>query len=597
MCGIVGIINLKNKGVNSKELTSMQGAIKHRGPDGSGKYINGSVGIAMRRLSIIDVAGGDQPLYNEDKSISIVGNGEIYNYVELKKEVIKKGHKPRTGSDIELAIHLYEQDGVKAFQKFRGMFALAMHDSKKGKVFLVRDRIGEKPIYYTLVNDSVHFASEMKALIDVKGFKKELDYESINDYFHFYYIPEPKTTFKNVHKLEAGCYMEIDLKKGTFQTHKYWDPNVFKPTNPKHPVSDLKAIFEEAIDLTLRSDVPVGISLSGGIDSGSILAIAASKYKGNLKVFSVGYEGTPASDERKMARDLAKAYKVTYFEKEIKAREVVDHFPQLIWQCDDPIADIAAHSIYEVSKLAKKQNVKVLLNGAGGDEIFWGYPSTTEGLKGNLSTSLFKRMFNKNGYTYNNPNPDTTGKAIEMLYATDFKNKISKDSFKSHFEKYKYRSGMDTAKYTMDKLRDLWLKSDVVTLGDRMSMASSVELRSPYLDYKLIEYALKSKKMVAGYKLPLKYFQKEMFRGILPDELLDRPKKGFTPPVGQWINGIIKKYIHLLKNGFLVKEGVLDKTKLRFIHKLIKTVPSYTAYQLLLMEIWGRQFVYGENIK
>ena len=597
MCGIVGIVNLDGLDINIKILLKMQNAVLHRGPDGSGQHVSNNVGFAMRRLSIIDVKGGGQPLYNEDKSISIVGNGEIYNYLELQKELKTKGHKLRTGSDIETAIHAYEEWGPNCVKRFRGQFALAIHDKNKKRVLLYRERIGEKPIYFTKVGKSFYFASELKALINIPKFDNSLDLKAIDLYFHYYYIPEPLTPFKDTKKLQAGSFIEINLKKGSFKESLYWDPIGIKPTDDSDPTDKIKKVFETACTLTFRSDVPVGISLSGGIDSGAILAFSAPKFKSVMNAFSIGYEGTPPSDERKMAKELARKFKVNFIEKEIKVSEIVNHFPQLVWSCDDPIADIAAHSIYEVSKLARKHKVKVLLGGIGGDEIFWGYPSSVEAVKQNIKNKKgFSRFLNRK-FVYNNPNPSSTGLIITKLYSDKFKEKVGRNNYGSVLDNLKLNSRLNIAITYLDRLRELWLKSNVITLGDRMSMAASVELRSPFLDYKLIELVLSSKKCVEAYELDQKHYFKEAMKGILPEEVTNRPKKGFTPPVGQWISGLIKRYSHLLRNGFLVQYGILDDKKTSLASTLFKNIPTYTLYQLLVMEIWGREFVMGERPK
>ncbi len=596
MCGIAGIINFDNKPISKRDLKRMQKALYHRGPDGEGSAISQGVGLAMRRLSIIDVKGGGQPLFNEDKTIEIIGNGEIFNYLELQKQLKLKGHKLRTGSDIETAIHAYEEWGPSAVKRFQGQFALALHDKIKKRVFIFRDRLGEKPLYYTEIDATFAFASEMKALITLPNIDRTLNYKAIDLFFHYYFIPEPITAFEKINKLQAGSYMVLDYKNKTKKQIIYWDPEKIIPTKTKDPAKGIKEAFAQACSLTLRSDVPVGISLSGGIDSGAILAFSAPQYKSTMNAFSIGYEGKPPSDERELAKKLAKQFKVNFIESEIKTKEVVKHFPKLVWDCDDPIADIAAHSIYEVSKIARKHGVKVLLGGAGGDELFWGYPSTIEATKKNIKNYSGLGKFMKKEFLYENPNPESTGKIISALYSKNFKDKTDKENFRKPLEKVRTKTQVGIAKKSIDLVRDIWLKSDVVTLGDRMSMAASIELRCPFLDYKLTETALLSKKNVESYKLGQKYYFKKAMEGILPEEVMNRPKRGFTPPVGTWIFAIIKEYSHLLKNGFLVKEGILDKNKLQLLSTVLKNLPTYTTYQMLVMEMWGRQYVMSEKI-
>lgn len=596
MCGIVGIINLKGRNISKSDLFKMQTAIKHRGPDGAGSFIHQNVGIAMRRLSIIDVSGGNQPLFNEDNTISIVGNGEIYNYIELQKKLMSHGHKFRTGSDIETIIHAYEEWGTSCLNKLRGMFSISIYDIKNGKLIIARDRMGEKPLYYCKANDNLYFSSELKSMISIDKIDKDLDLKSIDMFFHFYYVPEPYTPFKNIKKLRSGSYMVIDLTNFDIKEHTYWDPYNIKETLIGNPTKKIKNELSRACKLTLRSDVPVGVALSGGIDSGSILALAAPKYKETLTAFCIGYDGSPKSDERNMAKKLANKFKVKFIEKEIKTKEVVNSFIRIVWFSDDPVADIAAHSIYEVNKLARDNGVKVLLGGNGGDELFWGYPSTIEGLAKSLSSpSLFERLIKKRGVVFNNPDPITTGKVIESLYTKEFANFVGNQNYKNVIYQGKSTTS-GIIKSTLKNLRDLWLKSNVITLGDRMSMAASVEQRSPFLDYKLVELSLSSRMNLRSYRIGNKYYLKKAMENILPNEVLERPKQGFTPPVGNWITSILNKYGHLLDNGFLVKEGILDKRKSNIFVNLSKNVPSYTAYQLLVMEVWCRLYVSKENL-
>jgi asparagine synthase (glutamine-hydrolysing) len=572
--------------------------IKHRGPDSSGCNNDKQVQLAMRRLSIIDVSGGDQPLYNEDKSIEIIGNGEIYNYIEIKKK-LGRNHKYSSKSDIEIAVHAYEQWGLKCVDYFRGMFALAINDKTNHKLILIRDRMGEKPLYYAKTTNSFIFSSELKSILKHPQANRNLDYSSINNYFHFYYIPEPATPFENIKKLKAGHMLIVDTQTLNFQIKQYWNPYNILPKLVPDPTGHIKKVFTEACEFTLRSDVPVGIALSGGIDSGSILALTASKYKGRMNAFSIGYEGRPKSDERNMAKDLAKRFKVNYIESELKTKDVVDHFSDLVWEMDDPIADIAGHSIYEVSRIARKHNIKVLLGGVGGDELFWGYPSTIEATKQNIknSKSAIGRLLTKK-FIYNNPNPLTTAKLLEKIYAADFNQRLNKNK---EFYNYKLpKNEIAIAKKSMDLVRDIWLASDVIALNDRLSMASSVELRSPFLDYKLVELAYSSVQNILAYNQEPKYYFKKAMRGVLPNEVIRRPKKGFTPPVADWIGKISKRYSKHLKNGFLVNEGIIDKSKLTLLSPIITNLPAYATYQLILFELWGREYVYNqkpENLK
>jgi len=567
----------------------MQAALKHRGPDSQGMALSKQVIVAMRRLSIIDVSGGDQPLYNEDESVEIVGNGEIYNYVELQKDLKKKGHTLRTGSDIETVAHLYETYGLDCVKKLRGMFALILHDKKRNRTVLMRDRMGEKPLYYTTVSDGVIFASEMKSLLAHTGVDMTLDYDSILKYFYYYYVPEPDTVLKAVKKLPPAHIMVVDNQTGECKLVRYWDPAAIAVTHHSDPTAKIREVFSQTCELTLRSDVPVGITLSGGIDSGAILSLSAPKYKDTMKAFSVGYEGGASTDERKMAKDLADKYKVEFFDVEITTRDVVKNFPRLVWEGDDPIADIAGSGISAVYKLARKNGVKVILGGIGGDELFWGYPWLREAVQSNLQQKRFPFGRDTMKFYENTPSFHAADTFLKKLFMPRFSRTTGPVVTPA-----RKQSELATAQEGLAQIRDIWLVSNCIALNDRLSMAASVELRSPFLDYKLVEAALSSEKIVLGYKDGQKYWLRKAMRGIVPDEVLDRPKRGFTPPVSEWLKALISTYHPLLKNGWLVQSGVINPKSLEVALSVWKTLPMYwySYYQLILLEIWGREYIW-----
>lgn len=562
----------------------MLGALRHRGPDGSGIWEDDSVSLAMRRLSIIDLVGGQQPLFNEDKSLVIVGNGEIYNYIELSRLVRRRGHKPRTGSDIELVLHLYEDEGIGCVKRLRGMFALALYDKKKQILYLIRDRMGEKPIYWSEINSQLVFSSELKSILTVKGINKSLNLTAIDDYFHYYFVPEPQTPFSRINKIPAAHYLMIDIRQGKKKLIRYWHPDQIEEKSRTNPTEAIRQVFTDACRLTLRADVPVGISLSGGLDSSAILAVSAREYKDQLKAFSIGYKGNPVSDERQFARSLTQKLGVEFYEMEISTREVVDGFPTLVADADDPIADIAAHSIREVSRLAHNQGMKVLVGGLGGDELFWGYDWMRQVTADNIDKN--KGNFYESTRSFRQAN-----QFLKRLYTSDFKNELPLHQLNQNVYKNKFQQ----AKSSLDQIRDGWLVSNCLALADRLSMSASIEMRSPFLDYKLAELVLSNRNTVFGYSQPGKYWFKRALNGILPEEVLNRPKRGFTPPVASWLFGIIKKYVHLLDGGFLVSNNIVNLLAIKSLRQFWWTMPGYwyPIYQLILLEIWGREFVNG----
>ncbi len=594
MCGIAGEIKLDQTRADPSKVHKMMDILSHRGPSGEGQWTNGSVSMGMRRLSIIDVSGGDQPLYNEDKSIAIIGNGEIYNYKELQELLRKRGHRLRTGSDIETIAHLYEDEGVKCLQRLRGMFALCLHDKKKNRVLLVRDRLGEKPIYWTKVDESLVFASEMKAIVSYPGVKKSINLQSVEQFFSFYSIPEPQTALIDVLKLDAGCYMQIDTRTGKMEIKRYWNPDDIVAVKNDDPTKKLRKVLEDVSMLTLRSDVPVGISLSGGLDSGTVLALAASRSKKNLKAFSVGYAGRPEMDEREQARELADRYGVEFIEKEISVGEMVDHFPETVYAADDPIADIASYGIYAVAQLAHKHGVPVLLGGIGGDELFWGYPWMIRAAKEAKASGY------KDTLLYEKTNNFRVGKRFFSLLAPKrAKNNYGKNSLFFWRKNKKTKSDVAFGRFAIDSVRDLWLKNDCIVLGDRMSMAASVELRLPLVDFKLTETVYENKQTITAFSRDQKYFLKESMKDLLPDNLLERKKRGFTPPVKEWVYEILTHYMRLLDDGYVVSSGLFDSTRIWIIRKTWRMMPFfwYHIYSLLVLEVWCRLYILGQDPK
>ena len=591
MCGIAGNINYQGK--SSKTITSnMLHALVHRGPDGEGTWSDHYVSLGMRRLSIIDLSGGMQPLFNEDKSIVIVGNGEIYNYQKLNKQIIKQGHKPRTGSDIETIIHLYEEYGVDCVEKLEGMFAFALYDLKSKTVFLARDRMGEKPLYYSSSKDQFLFASELKAIVK-EAPHWELDPDAINQYFHYYFVPEPKTLFPNIHKLPAGHLCLINLKTSKYQLKKYWDPSSIVANRKGDSVKIIKSLFKNATKSTLVADVDVAVSLSGGLDSSAILSSAAAMYPKNMKAFTIGYEGTPSSDERALAKVLTDQYGVKHIQAELKIKDVVNHFPDLVYDGDDPIADIAGHGIYSVAKLARDHGLKVLLGGLGGDELFWGYPWVRQITRDNYVNQPSFHFYDKIT-PYKNANS-----FIFKLLTQEFKQQTTNNySYTSFQPKSKLKTKADFGRASQNLIRDYWLISNCIAYNDRLSMAASVELRSPLLNHRLVEAAYTLKDNVLSFeKDEGKYYFKQAIKSLLPSIIYNAPKRGFQPPVFLWLLKLIARYISLLSGGYLTTHNILNSSKIRLLKSTWIIYPTrwIAIYQLIVLEIWCREYILNQT--
>lgn len=362
MCGICGFMS---RGfVERSTIERMNMNMLHRGPNGDGFYFEQHIGLAMRRLSIIDLEGGWQPIYNEDKSLILFMNGEIYNYVELRLELEKRGHRFSTGSDAEVIVHLYEEHGADCVSALRGMFAVALWDKQQHVLMLARDRMGEKPLYYYHDQKKLLFASELRALLSSGMISRELEPESLNMFFRYQYIPEPYTIIKSVHKLPPATYLLIDESLNIQETC-YW-----RLEDSPVITGDPKKIIEEKLNevgrLIIRSDVPVGVALSEGIDSSLVAALSSRQYGQQMHAFTVGYQGSPKSDERNVASRIAKYLGLVFHEIELSTKDFTDAFPTVCTLCDDPISDISAFGYYSVSKASMEHGVPVLLQGQGG---------------------------------------------------------------------------------------------------------------------------------------------------------------------------------------------------------------------------------------
>jgi asparagine synthase (glutamine-hydrolysing) len=629
VCGICGIIS--NKAHDSNIVKKMNDALIHRGPDGEGLFKTAGLTLAMRRLSIIDIDTGWQPLYNEDKSLVLIINGEIYNYIELRNELIKRGHKFSTKGDGETIVHLYEDHGVECISYLRGMFSFALWDNNLKRMFIARDRMGEKPLYYYSDNNKLIFSSELHSLLSSKCIEDTLDPFSIDLFFHYHYIPEPFTPFKHVRKLPAGHYMLIEQERVKTKEICYWRMEDAVPVTG-YPVEIIKEELNELSRMVIRADVPVGIALSGGIDSGMVAALAAKNYAGNMHAISLGYEGHPESDERSDARKVADYLGLQFHEVELTTHEFIRNFPEMCSLSDDPIADISAYGYYSISKAAKELNIPVMLQGQGGDELFWGYKWVRENYK---YAKLKAELLNKNPFV------------LVWYYKTKFIEKINQCSIKeltkglfslgeayrlyskhkkedprifpfyNYFKSFYRDNNVDNqfyGEYMLDgkayfdalipfKVDLPWLNPDIIltklisttyllengiTQGDRLSMSNSVELRLPLLDYKFVEKVIGLRKNYPDINLAPKYWLKEAGKDLLPDWLFTRRKRGFEPPVQKWFSEILEKYGKFLPSGELVSSGILNRdSAVRMSKGSGEVSPVFPMYfNAIVLEMW-----------
>ncbi len=572
MCGIAGFISRENgrDDERSSRLDAMCRVITHRGPDEQGMAIEGRAALGMRRLSIIDLATGQQPIYNADRSKLIVFNGEIYNYREIKKDLEAKGHKFRTNSDTETILLAYEQYGPDCLKLLRGMFAFAIWDSSDQSLFLARDRVGKKPLFYTVTPAGEFvFGSEMKVLLTHGGVTRDIDHGALDAYLTFGYIPEELCIFNGVHKLEPGHF--LTYKNGEVRTQRYWDFDFAGETLTETEDEIAGTLLEklrDAVGVRLISEVPLGAFLSGGVDSSAVVGLMSQIMDQPVKTFSIGFN-EDSFDELKYARVAANHFKTDHHEF-ILTPDFVDVIDDLVWHFDEPFADSSALPTYMVSKLAR-EHVTVVLSGDGGDELFAGYTryvtdrdrSGLERLPRSIRQKLIRPLaralpHGARGKNYLfNISLDAASRYIDSishfngprkrsLYSSEIRTKMN-GSFERGEKLYRQIAGSLASNDDVEALLYLdsktYLPSDILTKVDRMSMASSLEARSPLLDHKLIEYVTRipSSMKLKGHET--KYIFKRAIRDLVPNEILHREKQGFGVPIGDWINLQLKDRI------------------------------------------------------
>ncbi|MFC1585329.1 asparagine synthase (glutamine-hydrolyzing) [Fibrobacterota bacterium] len=625
MCGICGGLGI----VDRTTLEAMCREITHRGPDEDGFFIGPDVMLGMRRLNVIDLHTGSQPIYNEDKTVVVVYNGEIYNYRELRRDLKLKGHVFTTNSDTETIVHLYEEHGTEGVSHLRGMFAFALWDSNNQRLIIARDRIGIKPLYYYVNNGTMLFASEIKSLLKCRELSRELDYSALHDYLTFMYVPAPKTIFKNVHKLLPG-HMLIH-EDGKLTVKKYWDLDSNESGheennryNEKEAAEKLLGLMSESVEKHLVSDVPLGVFLSGGTDSGTMVALASEVSSGPLKTFCIGFEES-FYDEQQNARLVAERYRTDHHEFVVKPPDK-EKVEEIIGYFDEPFADSSAIPTYFVSKCAKEL-VTVALSGDGGDELFGGYgnykadkivsylrrlPKAMRNMvmaiiskiPGDSDNLAFKQQLHKLLAT-----ADLTGEHGHVSWLSVFSHDLKKtlyrnedltaqsvyDSLDQYGNYFDDRQGNDFINDCVKVDIKTVLPDDYLTKVDRMSMANSLEVRVPFLDHKLLEFSASLPSDMKLRGLTTKYLLKKVMRGRLPAEILYGRKKGFSVPMNKWLkdsfSGMIDDYLSretINRRGYFSPDfidtltgehraGIRDHTK--------------ELWTLVCFEIWHRNYM------
>ena len=620
MCGIAGILNSdRSRPAPAEVLDHMLASIVHRGPDDDGRLIDGELAMGMRRLSIIDLAQGKQPIFDESGRFAVVFNGEIYNYRELCAQLISHGHSLKTHSDTEVIVHLYEQYGEECLVHLRGMFAFAVWDNRDRKLFIARDRLGIKPLYFAERGGSLLFGSEVKALLRHPDMCASLDRRALSDYLSLKYVPAPRTLFAGVHSLPPGHCLSAHY--GRIEIKQYWDISFQKPATPVSEgacLEQLDSLLRESVRLHLRSDVPFGAFLSGGLDSSIIVALMSAELSEPVKTFSVGFAGSAGTDELPYAKIVADRFGCEHHTLEISAKDFLEYAEQVLWHLDQPIADQATVATHMVARLAR-QHVKMVLTGEGGDELFAGYARYegeqlsrwTRYLPGGLgkcvrsaATMLPGMRRAKIAVTALTIRDEATRFANWFpLFSDDMKRDLLKDwsaeessGAKHVFERYLRQCDavepLDRMLYCDSKA---WLPDYLLLRGDKLTMANSLEARVPLLDHKLVEFAARLPirlKLGGGTR---KYLLKKLGSKLLPDGIIHRKKQGFPIPIGRWLRNEAKPLVHdMLSQDSLERRGLFNPQVVETLirrHESNYSDHSTEIWGLVSVEMWLRKFV------
>ena len=625
MCGIAGRFNFDpSHPVDPRVLSAMTGAIAHRGPDADGFYRAPGIGLGHRRLSIIDLAGGDQPLGNEDGSIQVIFNGEIYNFAEIRAELVARGHSFRTNCDTEVIVHGYEEWGDRCVDRFRGMFAFAVWDGRARRLLLARDRLGVKPLYYAhLPGRGLVFGSEIKALLEDPEVPREWRPEALDAYLSLLYVPAPGTIYAAVQKLPPAHVLVA--QDGRVQTSRYWDlpfTGEGDPAREGEYLEELDHLLAESVKLRLVSDVPLGAFLSGGIDSSAVVAYMKETSSTRPVTISVGFDHGQF-DEVRHAETVARHLDCEFHA--LTADPHVDELlPKLAWHFDEPFADSSAVPTYYVSKAAR-QLVTVALSGDGGDELWAGYPwheverweqrarsvlGPARHLAGLVGRALPLSVKGARSlrhlaatadqayalkHAYDGFGPD----AKASLYSADFSERLrGSDPFAGLRDAYRACASTDPIDRTMYADARTYMVDDVLTKVDRMSMAVSLEAREPLLDHKLLEFAARvpvGLKMKDGRR---KYLLRRVLDRRIPRAILERGKQGFAAPIGSWLRGpLAGMTTDLLLDGRLAGRGLFHMPHVEQLwrdHRTGRAEHPHRLWQLVMLELWFRTFIDGD---
>jgi asparagine synthase (glutamine-hydrolysing) len=628
MCGICGFLNLKGQGGGDRQeiLSRMNSSIRHRGPDEEGFYLDQNIALGMRRLKIIDLKTGSQPVYNEDKSICVVFNGEIYNFLQLREDLENKKHKFYTHCDTEVIAHLYEEYAQDFLRYLNGMFAIAIWDQKNKSLILARDRLGKKPLHYAVFDSKLVFASEIKAILEYPGFKREVDRLSLVKYLAYEFVPAPHSIFSGIKKILPGHYLII--KEDRIEEVRYWDIDFDKVSDlsEAEAVSEFKDLLGLAVKRRLVSDVPLGVFLSGGIDSSSIVALMTSFSSRPVKTFSIGFKDA-SFDELRYSRRIAALFHTEHKEQVLEARQMLDLIPRITEFLDEPLADASIIPTYLLSRITS-EDITVALGGDGADELFAGYPTYQahrliryyRNIPSWIRKIIIENIIRRLPVSFDNISLDFKLKKFisGLSYPDHIRHYIWMGSFSpqetaeligpqlncgfrendifSELQFYSDRvKGNDPVAEAMYLDLKLYLQDDILVKVDRASMACSLEVRAPFLDYELVEFVASLPTELKLKGMQSKYLLKKAMRVVLPSDILYRPKKGFGIPVAKWLAGELRPLVFdMLSEERIRKQGFFNPvyvSRLLNEHLAKKKDHRKKIWTLFIFQLWAQRYL------
>ncbi|HEY9610894.1 asparagine synthase (glutamine-hydrolyzing) [Allocoleopsis sp.] len=628
MCGICGVIFAEHdRPVDAKLIESMSATIVHRGPDEQGIHVDGNVGLGSRRLSIIDLEGGRQPIHNEDKTIWVVFNGELYNYPELTHSLSRRGHHFYTHTDTEIIVHAYEEFGDEFLQHLNGMFALALWDSRRQRLVLARDRMGIKPLYYALHDGALIFGSELKTILTYPGIPRTVDLVALNEYLSFEYVPTPRSIFQGISKLPPGH--ALSFSEGRMRIWQYWDVNLARSENiqPKRLVeyeNELLEILREVVRKEMVSDVPVGVLLSGGIDSSAVAALMTEIAPQRVKSFSIRFDDV-SFDESNYAHQVAQHLGTEHHELTLTPKMALDLVPQAAKFLDEPLGDSSLIPTFLLSQFTR-HHVKVALGGDGGDELFAGY-STLQAhrlveyyemlLPSVVRHSLVPWVVDRMPVSFDNISLDfkirrfIAGRGLPLVirhhqwlgsFTSAQKQQLlqpwtqlrEKDTYQVAFDYQRHSQAKEALNQLLYSDMKLYLEGDILPKVDRASMANSLEVRVPLLNHTLVEYVSGLPHSLKLRGLTTKYILKRVMRGRLPDAILQRGKKGFNMPVAKWLAGSLRPLLEdMLAKERLERESFFNPDYVQLLlqeHMMGQKDHRKLLWTLLMFELWYEQW-------